>query len=328
MMELSEELEKRREIVNTELQKALDIGDNPTLKRAMCHYPSAGGKRLRPVLAMLMGDVISGKGEGTIPFGLTLELIHNFTLVHDDIMDNDEVRRGIDSVHKAFGMPVAIIAGDSLFSLAFEILAKTDIEDSKLRGLLEDTAITVRVIAEGQQMDMEFESRVDVSESEYLEMIGKKTACLFDLSSKGGALIAGGTDEQVEMASEYGRFLGMGFQIRDDIIGAVGDEGTIGKPVGSDIRNGKRTLIAVKALETLEGNEKKRFMEIFGNGSASDDEIREAVSQLESSGAIRYAQGTARRYAEKAHESLKIFKESSEKEILKGLADFVVAREV
>jgi len=326
-MELSEELEKKRAVINKELESLLDVGENATLKKAMSHYPSAGGKRLRPVLTMLLGDAVSGEGKRTIPFGCALELIHNFTLVHDDIMDEDEFRRGIKSVHTVFDVPTAIIAGDALFSLAFEVLSATETEDSKLRKLLEDTAVTVRVIAEGQQMDMEFESRDDVSEDEYLTMIGKKTASLFSLATKGGALIGGGTEEQVEEASKYGRFLGMGFQIRDDILGIKGDEKVIGKPVGSDIRNGKRTIIAVKAFEDLKGDERKRFLEIFGNESAGEEEIKDAQAILDRAGAIKYAQKCADEYAAKAHKALEIFEESKEKEILKALVDFVILRE-
>jgi len=324
--EFTNELKRKREVINQALPGALSPVQHQRLKDAMSHYPLAGGKRLRPILAMIMADGISQSGERTIPFGCALELVHNFTLVHDDIMDNDDLRRGIQTVHKAYDIPTAIIAGDALFSLAFEVISTTKTNDGTLRKIIGDTARTVRVIAEGQQMDMEFENRKDVSEAEYLEMIGKKTAVFFSLATKGGALIANGTEIQVEKAEEYGYSLGMGFQIKDDILGVLGDEKTTGKPVGSDIRNGKKTLIAVKALENLKGAEKNSFLEIFGKQDAGEKEIEDAKRLLEKCGAIEYAQKKAEEFSSTAKKALAVLKESKDKKLLEEFADFVTYR--
>lgn len=132
-MSLMDRLEGRKAKINRELEKALAIGDNETLRTAMKHYPLAGGKRLRPLLAYLVAEAISGNGETTVPYGVGLELIHNFTLVHDDIMDKSDMRRGILSVHKKFNTPTAIIAGDALFALAFENICNLQIDDALLR---------------------------------------------------------------------------------------------------------------------------------------------------------------------------------------------------
>jgi geranylgeranyl diphosphate synthase type I len=326
MTDFSEELKKRMEVVNSSLNEYLSIGDNETLKKAMNHYPLAGGKRFRPILAMLMGDAVSGSGKRTIPFGCALELIHNFTLVHDDIMDNDDKRRGIQTVHKAFDMPTAIIAGDALFSLSFEVISKSDVDDKILRILIHDTAATVRNIAEGQQMDMEFENRMDVSENEYLEMIGKKTAVLFGLATKGGAMVAGGSEVQVDKAYDYGYFLGMGFQIKDDLLGILGDEKVLGKPVGSDIRNGKKTVIALNALKTMDDDQKGRFLNVFGHENAGDEKVLEAIELLKACGAIEYAQDKARDYSSRIKKSLEVLDESIHKKNLEEFADFVISR--
>jgi geranylgeranyl diphosphate synthase type I len=326
MNDFSSKLDDKRDTINKALAQYLEVGDNETLKKAMSHYPLAGGKRLRPLLSMVVADAVSGSGTRTLPFGCGLELVHNFTLVHDDIMDNDDMRRGITTVHKEFDMPTAIIAGDALFALAFEVISKTDVSAETWGRLVADTAFAVRLIAEGQQMDMEFEKRQKVSEAEYLDMIGKKTGILFSLATRGGALIANGTEEQVKDASNYGQFLGMGFQIKDDILGIVGDEKVLGKPVGSDIRNGKKTLIAAKAFETLKGDDKKLLVSTFGREDAYDEEIEEIVEVLRGSEALEYARKRAQEYSSKAKAALESFGESEHKKILQEFADFVISR--
>jgi geranylgeranyl diphosphate synthase type I len=313
-------------MINKALAQYLEVGENETLRKAMSHYPLAGGKRLRPLLAMVVADAISGTGIRTLPFGCGLEFVHNFTLVHDDIMDNDDLRRGITTVHREFDMPTAIIAGDALFALAFEVIAKTDVSAETWGRLVADTAFAVRLIAEGQQMDMEFEKRKAVSEAEYLDMIGKKTGILFSLATRGGALIAEASEQQVKDASDYGQYLGLGFQITDDILGIVGDEKVLGKPIGSDIRNGKKTLIAAKAFETFKGDDKKLLQSTFGREDAYDEEIEEIVQVLRDSEALEYARKRAQEYSSKSKVALESFGESEHKKILQEFADFVVSR--
>ena len=150
-MELKDMLAGRIEIVNKALNEALDVAGHEKLQAAMRHIPMAGGKRLRPILAMLCADAISDSGIRTVPFGVTLELIHNFTLLHDDVMDQDDLRRGVKTVHVLFDEATAINAGDVLFARAFEILSNTDVKDSVLRVLVRNVAAAVRKIGEGQQ---------------------------------------------------------------------------------------------------------------------------------------------------------------------------------
>ncbi len=327
-MELMERLEPRRKTVNEALIKMLDVGEVAKLKKAMNHLPLAGGKRLRPILAMLVADAVSNKGKKTIPFGNALEIIHNFTLVHDDIMDNDNLRRGKKTVHTLFDETIAILAGDALFALAFEILATLEVNDSKIRILLKDMARVVRKISEGQQMDMDFENRLDVSEEEYLKMIEKKTAALFAMAAKGGAIIADGTEKQIKSMEEYGRLLGIGFQIWDDYLDVSGKERKLGKPVGSDIKNGKRTLMVVHALKRLNGEERKRFLSVLGNENASWEAVSSAIALLEKAGSISYAKTLAFDFAAKAKKQLDVLSPSESKEILNDFVDFMVKREM
>lgn len=327
-MELIERIEPRRKAVNEALIKMLDVGNVTKLKKAMKHLPLAGGKRLRPILAMIVADAISGKGKKTIPFGNALEIIHNFTLVHDDIMDKDDLRRGKKTVHVLFDEPTAIIAGDALFALAFETLASLEVDDSKIRILVRDVAHVVREIAEGQQMDMDFENRLDVSEEEYLKMIKKKTAALFAAASKGGAMIAGGTNKQIENMEEYGYLLGMGFQIWDDYLDLSAKEKILGKPVGSDIRNGKCTLMVVHALKRLNGKERKYFLSILGNENASLEAVNSAIALLEKTGSINYARIMAFNFTAEAKKRLEVIPQNEHKELLNDFVDFMVKRDI
>jgi geranylgeranyl diphosphate synthase type I len=310
----------------------LEGGDDKKLMLAVRHYPVAGGKRLRPMMAQVIAQAVGGKGDKAIPFASALEIIHNFTLVHDDVMDNDSMRRGRPAVHVLFDVPTAIIAGDALFARAFEIIIETDIPPAHVNRLVKTTAHTVWLIAEGQQEDMDLENiPVDqVAMDDYLSMIYKKTAVLFECAAEGGALIAGGTEEQITSMKDYARLMGMGFQVWDDILALTGDEKQLGKPVGNDIRNGKRTLIVLHALHAMDRNDPRRakLMKALGNDKATPEEIREAIDVLQDCGAIDYARRTAAEYAVKAKQQLECLAPTFEREFLSGIIDFAVGRKV
>ncbi len=325
-MDIISLLSDRIDAVNLALTKALNIGDQDKLRKAIRHIPMAGGKRLRPVLAMLTADALSNKGEKAIPFGVTLELIHNFTLLHDDVMDKDELRRGVKTVHVLFDEATAINAGDVLFARAFETLTMTDVNDAVLRELVREVAGAVRNIGEGQQLDKDFENRTDISEGDYLKMIEYKTAMLFQIAVKGGAMIGEGSEEQINAMAEYGRLLGMGFQIWDDYLDLKADEDLLGKPVGSDIRNGKRTLMVVHALARLEGEERNKFLSVLGNQNASQDEVRKALQLMDNVGSTGYAEKMALDFAKKSKELLSVLPESEHKELLGKITDYMVRR--
>ncbi|RLF43554.1 MAG: polyprenyl synthetase family protein, partial [Thermoplasmata archaeon] len=226
--------------INEAIEAYLQNGEPRKLYQAMQHLPLAGGKRLRPILAIISCEAVGGNGKKAIPFGVALELIHTFTLVHDDIMDRDEERRGIPSVHKKFGEATAILAGDALFAKAFEVVSEVK---ENVGILVKNIATMAREICEGQQMDMSFEEMEEVSEESFLKMIEKKTAKMFEHAAYGGAIIGGGSDEETLALRSYGRNLGMAFQIGDDCLDVIGKK--IGKPVGSDIREGKKTLMFI-----------------------------------------------------------------------------------
>ena len=328
-MELPKRMADMAKEVDERLMHYLDYGKYPKLRKAMIHYPEAGGKRMRPVLAMLVAEAVGKRGKAAMPFGCALEIIHNFTLVHDDVMDKDEMRRGRPAVHVLYDEPTAIIAGDALFARAYEILCDTDVPGEDLRRLVRTVSETVYLIAEGQQMDIDFEARQTVGVEEYVLMVEEKTAVLFACAAEGGAIIAGGTDQQVRDMKECARLWGIGFQIWDDVLGILGDEKRTGKPVGNDIRNGKRTLIIVHALEQLKRPcpDRDILMNALGNEHASAEEVGEAIAVLERTGSIEFVTKQAQDYARKAKELLQCLPPSEEKRMISSLIDYAVGRD-
>ncbi|MEM2839722.1 MAG: polyprenyl synthetase family protein [Thermoplasmata archaeon] len=312
--------------INRVLSQSISGIENERLRAAMLHYPSAGGKRLRPITTMLVADAINKSGERSIPFGVALELVHNFTLVHDDVMDNDTVRRGMETVHIKFGLPEAILAGDALFAKAFEIVGNMEIDGERKSRLMTLLAKAVLVLAEGQQMDMDSEKMNAVSSEAYLKMIERKTAVLFSAAAQGGAIIAGAQEPLQETLFEFGRLIGLAFQIRDDILCLKGDPKDTKKPKGSDIRNGKKTLIVIYALEALSGDGRADLKRILGKKDASEREIDEAIAILESSGAIDRAQRVASEMIARAKTLLDDLPNNEYCNLLRELSDYMITR--
>lgn len=314
--------------INAALARSLEGIEDPTLAQAMAHYPKAGGKRLRPLLAMLAAEAVGGRGSDALPLGIAVELIHNFTLVHDDVMDKDELRRGLPTVHVVFGLPAAILAGDALFARAFEVLATTPAKDpAALRRLFSLVSAAIRTVAEGQQLDMLLEAKRTVPEQTYFEMIHKKTGALYMAVAQGGAIVAGAPRTQETALRRYAQELGLGFQIWDDYLGLTADPRALGKPVGSDLRNGKKTLIALHALRTLRGGARRRFLEIFGNPRATPRALREAIGIVEANGSLSYAERIAHRHIASSKRALRPLRPSVARRRLEQLADFMVTRD-
>ena len=295
------------------------------LHGAMTHLFTGGGKRLRATLPYLVGEAVGEVHDGHYTLGACIEIIHNFTLVHDDIMDQDPIRRGLEAVHVAYDDATAINAGDAMLAVGFEILAESPhIENENLAFLVRSIGEMVRKVAEGQMVDMEFENREDVSEADYISMIKGKTSAMFETCAMTGAKLAGADDATVNNMAEWGLNLGLCFQIMDDLIDITGDTETLGKPAGSDVVQGKRTLIAIRALEC--GSELPMFTKVFGAGECSDEDLAQAVSELESSGSIDYAKQRAMNYHSLAHSCLDVLNDSPALSILRELTDFQLTR--
>ena len=325
-MDLELELKKRSDFFNVQLEKFLRNGNPDTLYNAVRHLPLAGGKRLRPCMAMVACESVKGDIIKVIPFSIALELLHNFTLVHADIMDKSKLRRNIPAVHIKYGEPTAIIAGDLLFAKAFESIHNITTDYSIFKNIEYGLIDCVREICEGQQLDMEYEKRKIISEDEYIEMIRKKTAIFFQFAAEGGAILGGAKPEQIHALNEYGLNVGLGFQIWDDYLDISSDEKTLGKDIGNDIRNGKKTLIAVHCLNTASGADKEFVEEIFGNRYATEQEVKQVYDLFIKFKSIDYAKNCALNYCEKAKKALDLLPDSNAKKILSELAIYAINR--
>lgn len=315
--------------VNAFLLQAVADGHHPKVLEAIAYYPSAGGKRLRPILAVAAADAVSeGAGERALPYGCALELVHNFTLVHDDVMDRDAMRRGRPTLHNVFGEAAAINAGDVLFALAFEVIAGLEVGGETLRTLLSETARTVFEIGEGQQWDMDFE-RVDpasLGEGDYLRMIEFKTARLFEQAARGGARIAGADERVAQELGHYARDMGIAFQIWDDYIDIYADAKERGKDVGSDIRRGKRTVMALHMLQNASADDRAAFLRAFGVEDVTDGDVAQAVRAMERTGSIQHARHLAEKYATRAEDHLGALPPSEHREFLRALIYHMITR--
>ena len=318
-------LGQHKEVVEGIIQENLSKIQQERLRGAMSHLFTGGGKRLRAIMPRLVGDAIGNGHQGHYTLGACIEIIHNFTLIHDDIMDQDPIRRGLDAVHVAYDDPTAINAGDAMLALGFEMLADSShIEDSQLRHVVSAIGQMVRHVAEGQQEDFEFEERDSVSEDEYISMIAGKTSAMFETCAETGAILAGADSETVANMANWGLNLGLCFQIMDDYIDMTSDTETLGKPAGSDIVQGKRTLIAIHALES--GAELPTFHKLFGTESTDTSELDIAVQELNDNGSIQYALDRAMEHHRIAHGCLDKLEQTPAVDLLRDMTDFQLVR--
>lgn len=254
------------------------------------------------------------------PAAVSIELVHNFTLIHDDIMDNADVRRGRPAVHKIWGQSGAILAGDTLYSKAFQVLGMTAASPERILAAMNMLSRTCTAICEGQWLDMEFESRERVTEQEYMEMIEKKTGVLYGASAGMGAILVGASPEVVGAMDEFGRLTGIGFQLQDDVIDLMTPERVSGKRQGGDLIEGKKTLIMIHAFAN------DVVVPVFGRKDASEEEISRSISILQESGSIDYARSRAEEMVVRGKRALDVLPSSPAKETMLELADYMIRR--
>ncbi len=324
---LENELETHVKLFEKELTRYLSDGTPRQLYDAAKHLPYGGGKRLRPVITMLACESIIDDPAKALPYAMSLELLHNFTLVHDDIMDKSTLRRNLQTVHIKYGEPTAILAGDFLFAKSFEAMHSLNVPPEVFKQLNLELIQCIEEICEGQQLDMEFESKSVITEEQYLHMIQKKTAVLFQLAARAGALIAHGTQPQIDALTTYGLNLGLAFQIWDDYLDLSSDPETLGKDIGNDIRNGKKTLIAVHALTHAPTDRHEKLTKILGNLKATDDDIKQTLALFHEIKSVEYAKKTAITFANTAQKTLDILPNSAAKTTLSQLAGYAIQRD-
>jgi len=313
--------------VSSFLLSRLD-GNPKELYKAASHLIEYGGKRLRPYMVIKSCEILGGTIKQAMPAAAAVEMIHNFTLVHDDIMDNDEMRHGVPTVHTKYGIPVGILAGDVLFSKAFETIS-ADLPNTPKKVNLSLVSYLAKAcvdVCEGQILDIRMaESQKISSESQYIKMVEKKTAALFQVSCAMGAICANTKKKDVANLSSFGKNLGIAFQIVDDLIGIVGDSKITKKPVGNDIREGKKSLPILLAINRAKTKDKETILNAFGNSSVSKEELELAVKTIRSMGIETIVRKKAMQYSNAARKSLSSYSTSSRKDLL-SLLDFVVKR--
>ena len=324
-MKKTKHIEKNAKIVNKSLKSKLK-GNPKKLYDAAGHLIIHGGKRLRPYMVIRSCQILGGKVSNAMLAASAIEMVHNFTLVHDDIMDNDDMRHGVPTVHKKFGMPVAILAGDVLFSKAFQIITESKLSANATTKLVSRLSKACVDVCEGQLLDVKMaEEKKIPTQAEYITMISKKTAALFDVSCAMGAICATNKSNDILNLSSFGRNLGIAFQITDDLIGVMGDPKVTKKPVGNDLREGKKSLPILMAIKLAKGKNKKIILKAFGNSKATRNDLNKAVGVIRSLGIEENVRKQALKYAEKAEKSLTKYSGSAKTELI-ALLDFVVKR--
>lgn len=272
----------------------------PGLYEPMLYVMSGGGKRIRPLLAMLVCESAGGNAMQSLDAGVAVEILHNFTLVHDDIMDNAETRRGRETIHKKWNVNNAILVGDELIALSYKSLLRTD--SPRIKEIAETFTEGVIEVCEGQSLDKDFEMSDNVTIENYITMIRKKTAELLKASAIIGALIANASDEVIESLKSYSLNIGLAFQINDDLLDVIADENEFGKKIGGDILEKKKTFLYLKAIELLNGKEKENFVRLY----SSDDEnkIENVISAYKNSCVIESTKSEIKKFTDVANETL------------------------
>jgi geranylgeranyl diphosphate synthase type II len=299
---LQKKLEELRSLIEAELRRLADGRLPDSFYEPVRYTLAGGGKRLRPILVLLSAEAVGGKAQDALPCALAVELMHNFTLVHDDIMDRDALRRGRPTVHVVWDQDTAILAGDGLLALAYQQLFRNPPERLARIGSLFSEGVLR--ICEGQALDKEFESRTEVSLQDYMEMIEKKTAQLFSVSCGLGALAGGGDERSVAALSSYGKWLGLAFQIQDDLLDVLSPEQISGKPQASDIRRRKKTFLFVHALRTASEAERQWLLRMYASERLPEDAVQRVIQLFESLGAMEQAETLVEDLLAKARQEL------------------------
>ncbi len=315
--------------------RGLVRGKSPREVKDACRYVlSAGGKRVRSTLLLLSCEAVGGTVRDAIDAGAAVELMHNFTLVHDDIMDNAPSRRGRPTVHTKWNVNNALLVGDILLGLAYKQALKTRVRNSA--HLIDVFTTGLLDVCEGQAMDLEFERRMDVSVRDYFRMIEKKTGRLISTSTELGGIIGGGTKRQIEALRMFGHYLGRAFQLQDDLLDVIGEEKDFGKTIGGDIIEGKRTFLLLKALEESEGRNRSELMRVmkqrFSSPASTADERRNEVRRIaniyRATGVMEAARERVRRDTQRAETALRMLPQSRAKETLLWFSQMLLKRKV
>ena len=281
------------------LKKELKYIKPENLYNPVKYLLESGGKRLRPIIALHVSELLGGKISDTLPAAASLEIFHNFTLAHDDIMDNSMLRRGKKTINSKWDNNTGILSGDVMLIISYEVL--NHYQDSKYIHLSKKLTEISRLVCEGQQADMDFASKNDITENEYFDMIKNKTAVLIGCSFMFGGIVAEANDLNTNLLYQIGLNLGIAFQLEDDLLDCFGDQEKFGKKIGGDIIEKKKTLLYLFTNSKLESEKKLEFENIFNSNKIEDSKkINSIKSFYETSGALEYLKNKVRVYFNEA----------------------------
>ena len=331
-MNIVEELKEFADLFNNYVTSSIDI-ESDNLSKASFHLLNSGGKRIRPFLTCKTFELFDDNIQNILPIATSCELIHNFTLLHDDIMDNDLTRHGVPTAHSIYGIPIAILSGDILFAIAFshisnnsKLLNSNVNRILKIINVLSEASIT---ICNGQSDDLIMSNEKQFRKPEsYFNMISKKTAALFEASCKIGCIAGNGTSNDEKSLTNFGKNFGIAFQMIDDVIGVVGKKNVTGKPVGEDIVQGKKTYMISLALDSMNSEQKNLVLKIFGKKQASANQITDAVNIISNTGVADIVREKARIYTQNAVDSLDPYKDAQSYSSLINLTEFLIKRNI
>jgi geranylgeranyl diphosphate synthase type II len=320
-------IQELQNIIDKAVQETEYPKEPKELYEPIAYLMALGGKRLRPALVLMATDLFGGDIKDAIAPALAVELFHNFTLMHDDIMDKAPLRRGQPTVHAKWNESVAILSGDVMFVKAYKMMIQ--VRPDILSDVLEVFNATAIGVCEGQQIDMNFENRNEVSIEEYLEMIRLKTAVLVGGALKIGALIGSANSKDADLLYQFGENLGIAFQLQDDILDVYGDPIKFGKQVGGDIISNKKTYLLIKALELAKGKELSILNQWLNLTDFDSEEKVNAVKGIYNNLGVKIlSENTMHTYAQKAMDALeKINTPQENKKVLEAFADLLIKRE-
>ncbi len=309
-------------LIDAEIERDMTEVEQAGLREAVTFLFEGRGKRLRPFLVLTCAQAAGGDPKDAIPPALAVEYLHNLSLIHDDMMDNSGERHGRATLHTRYGLNTALLVGDLLYSKAVEQASRVPRHAIRMVEVL---ATTAKKMCIGQFEDMSFERRDDLLIEDYLHMASCKTSALYSASCVCGMLAADADEPSIEALAAFGEKIGTAFQIWDDVLDLQADPLQLGKPLGLDIREGKKTLVVIHFLKTADAASRKRFLELLGKRDLNGD-LPEAVALLESTASIEFARNTALRLLAEAKEHLAILPPSASRDLLHQYADFLLQR--
>jgi len=320
-------IDQYKGIVEEELERHLPRDGEPSeFYASVWELLDRGGKRFRPGLTFLACESVGGRRDEAIGAAAAVELLHNMTLVHDDVEDESELRRGKPCIHKIYGIPIAINAGDAMLMKVFEIANSSHIPLDRCHRLVTQFARRAYEITWGQAFEFNLWKRIKFTEEDVIRLLRCKTGALTALATEAGAIVAGASDKQVEALGRFGETIGIAFQIVDDLLNVVGKEKEYGKEIGGDIREGKKTIITARLLNIAAAADKKTFVTLLGKKSIRRTEIKKAIQLYHKYECIDYAKARANYYTQEALKHLNTLEPNPARENLALVAKFLVSR--